>query len=581
MPKDDLELGISTYIDEDGYRNADSYAEYLQSRLGKSISDGITKPLEDGKKRVLEIAKIGEKFSATIFTQTQKTNKISKAKGSTFSLGSFFTKEQSDYLMGLGGGLSARDYESVANRMLKQTRGRQFADIITNRLSGAEKTRFELSMLNDELDVLRSNLNNIRDDSAPAFQETTKQIDETIVKIQELKKVLEKQTRKNFVERLVDTFKRISITRVLRNILRFIEQGFKQGIQNLAQFDSSVNETMSKLTSSFTTIFNSLTVAVYPIIEAITPLMQQIAGVVAEIANGISRATASAKGLSTYTKINANYMKEFADSSKSALLSFDKFESLNIEDNDMFSEQSIDGETSQLEGVGNTIFRIFNSVIEIVKELFSIINDWIKMFGPLIKPVLDIIDGIVQQIEGAVKIIGGLIKILYGDFEGAWQDIGNGFKDMCNGIINMFIALGGFIMKILNTIFIKTNPIFWLIKAFGGPDVGQIADNWINQWSGYKVDWKEDGGKVSGASLFWAGDNHKTELVTTASNGGTYVSNMEQLENAVYSAGVRLALDGYFDNNVTVNNNIDPAYIASSPRFTNEMNRRNAGLNLR
>ena len=134
------------------------------------------------------------------------------------------------------------------------------------------------------------------------------------------------------LSRLVNTIKRVGFYRIARNLFRFIENGFKNGINNLVQFDSQANETMSKISTALTKLTSSFTLMLMPLMQILEPIITSISNAISNFAEKISMASASMQGLSKYTKISDKYMEDMANNANSTNLSFDKFESLNAQE---------------------------------------------------------------------------------------------------------------------------------------------------------------------------------------------------------------------------------------------------------
>ena len=176
-----------------------------------------------------------------------------------------------------------------------------------------------------------------------------------------------------------------------------------------------------------------------------------------------------------------------------------------------------------------------------------------------------------------------MIKILAGDFEGAWDSIGEGFTDMVNGIANMFIGLGKFIIDALNLLFVKSNPLFWILKAFG-IDVGAKISSWNANWSSEAwnpIKTYANGGIMEGAGTLYTMAGESGAEVVASGSAGTGVLNVDQFADAMVSALVRYGAARDTSNGTTIvlDGNKVGQLVASNVGFRNEANRRNAGLN--
>lgn len=145
--------------------------------------------------------------------------------------------------------------------------------------------------------------------------------------------------------KLIDRVGRVALYRTIRRGLQMITQTFTSSIQTYAQVDDRLNNTMSQLTSSTKVISLSLGTMIFPILQAITPVVQSLSVGFANMANVINASMAKMQGLSTYTKINANVMKDYrkeVNKTSGALADFDKFRALSGEqkDSSVFLEEA-------------------------------------------------------------------------------------------------------------------------------------------------------------------------------------------------------------------------------------------------
>lgn len=416
---------------------------------------------------------------------------------------------------------------------------------------------------------------------------------------------------------LLKSFGRIAMYRAVRRTIQEITQAFMESIDGIARYNSEFRDTMGSLQSSLAKVKASMGVAFYQVLILIEPLITQIANGITNLANSLSKVIANLRGVANYTKINTDYMKQYKSAVQGTLLSFDTFTTLSsnqqYDPSEMFKEgqDALDeGKFTSIEKALKNIFEMTKSILDIVKSLFdalsplinSIIETLLPAITDLVEPIFEIVGvivqglspalssiikfvaGVVKQIGGALKIISGFIKLLTGDFEGAWNTIGEGFANMVNGIANMFIGLAKFIIDALNLLFVKSNPLFWLLKAFG-IDVGKQISDWNANWSSQAwnpIKSYANGGVYSSADMFYANENGKTELIASSNSSGGAVMNLDQWqqisEMSFYNALVKY---GACQNGQTLSidmNKLGTA-VASNVGFRNEANRRNAGLN--
>lgn len=496
-------------------------------------------------------------------------------------------------------------------------------------LTKGEKSQIEISNLKEELAALKGEFASEKADylstlmAGGDIKASQKEISETASQIAKIQKQLDKlnnttKKSKKPLGQLLKSFGRIAMYRAVRRTIQEITQAFMESIDGIARYNSEFRDTMGSLQSSMAKAKASIGVAFYQVLILLEPLITQIANGIANLANSLAKVTANMRGVATYTKINTEYMKEYQSATQGTLLAFDTFTTLSAGQGTDYSKMFETGEDaldeskfSDTEKTLSNIFNIIKEIIDLVGSLWKaiepildpIINDLlpaitgllepiveiattiIEMLSPAIESIIKVVSGVITQISGAFKIISGLIKILAGDFEGAWDSIGEGFTDMVNGIANMFIGLGKFIIDVLNLLFVKSNPLFWILKAFG-IDVGEQISSWNADWSAKAwnpIKTYANGGIMDGAGTMYtlAGENG-AEIVAQGSQG-TGVANVEQIAEAEYRGTLRALYEYGAAQNGGMAINLDMnklgTAVASNVGFRNEANRRNAGLN--
>lgn len=215
---------------------------------------------------------------------------------------------------------------------------------------------------------------------------------------------------------LLKSFIRIAKYRMMRAILRGIIEGFREGIQNLAQYDSAFNETMSSFVSSTAYLKNALGTLAQPILELVVPAIVQVIDYIVEAINKLNALIAALKGEETYTaavKYSKNYADNLSSASNSAkelkntLMGFDEINKLNdnssasagssggISAADMFEERAVNSTLSD-----ETIERMVNFKMTVEDVLF----DWSDLNS---EQIAEKVTAAVPTLLGA--IIGGAL----------------------------------------------------------------------------------------------------------------------------------------------------------------------------
>ncbi len=237
--------------------------------------------------------------------------------------------------------------------------------------------------------------------------------------------------------KFVDRVGRVALYRAIRRGLQMITQTFTSSIQTYAQVDDRLNNTMSQLTSSTKVISLSLGTMIFPILQAITPVVQSLSVGFANMANVINASMAKMQGLSTYTKINANAMKDYRkqiSKTSGALADFDKFRVLSGEQKD----SSVFLEEAEVESVGEELgksAKVFDSIyyaLSGIAELFSSVLGTInkigesEVFKTAVTVVSDVVGGLSRAASWVLDIADnlGLIEPILGGILGYLTAIG-------------------------------------------------------------------------------------------------------------------------------------------------------------
>lgn len=214
----------------------------------------------------------------------------------------------------------------------------------------------------------------------------------------------------NAILKLSNMFKMM----LIRMAMKAAIQGVKEGMQNLVQYSSSANQSMSDLKSSMLYLQNSFAAAFAPILTFVTPAINTLTNALATAIGYINQFFSALGGSSTFTrakKTQEDYAKSLkktgsaADSTKKSLAGFDQLNVLNDQNSgggsgtdpsEMFETVKID---SAIGGFANQIKSAFQA------------GDW-KELGTLIGSKFnELVDGV------------------------AWSDIGHKMGYGLNGAI--------------------------------------------------------------------------------------------------------------------------------------------------
>lgn len=469
---------------------------------------------------------------------------------------------------------------------LKRTRGMQFLSLIGQTMDPLDSKRIELEKLKKDLSVLEKRFADVGEEGSLEFKEISKRIKDTQSQINELNKELKESSRISPFQKLINTFKRVGFYRLARRTFSFIEKGFGEGLKGLAKNSSDVNRILSSLATNAQNISNSFIISLYPAIKLIEPVLRSISQIIGKLGEGISYLGYQLGITSSWFKINSNYLKEFNEQANK--LSFDKFESLDIQEEDMF-EEMFGNASNALKSISDTLRLIAETLLvisgyEFIKWIYNngiskLNKDLDSAFNTLdsgaqksknsFQKLYDSVNSVYLAIAGISMVIDGIVDIIN------WDETTSGLQktlDILKIIFGAVAGIAGIVASFLPDGYAKVAKAI----AFGSTLAGivTIGVEKITTVAGYA-----NGGIVDSGSLFIAGEAG-AELVTTMPSGQTGVTNIAQFKQAMLEALYTWSANSESSNQDIVLN-IDGAEIARSKRFNNEMNIRNVGLNLR
>jgi len=258
-------------------------------------------------------------------------------------------------------------------------------------------------------------------------------------------------------------FKTIAFIKAVRGILNAIVSAVKIGITNLAQFDKEFNDTISSIKTAGTNISDSIILAFRPVIESLEPFIVAFSQALATVGNEVSRLQAIMKGTSTYTKINAKYMEDFANSSQKAQkFSFDTFETLSgSEKNDKFETAettSDDEDKSRIE-----LIQSLQEFLQSALSILSLIGSEIKSLLTIMQPILSLVATIGTSLNGVLdtlfKIVFDILNPILEIIMQLIEPLTDVIKPVFEFIQNILILISPIVEKIVKLIVNILTPI--------------------------------------------------------------------------------------------------------------------------
>lgn len=247
---------------------------------------------------------------------------------------------------------------------------------------------------------------------------------------------------------------------LIRQSMRAIIEGGKQGFQNLAQYSDSTNQSLSLLMSSLTQLKNAFAVAVAPMLNAFAPALNTIIQLAVTAANAIGQLFAALTGKGTVVQavgVNEDYAasldktgsaaKKAANDIKNATLGIDELNVIQqkqdsgggaggISPSDMFETVEVEGKykdlAKKIKDIMSKLFRPFKEAwnregkfvmdswkyaLNEVKKLFEDIGeDFLTVWNQA--ETIDMLSDALHIIGDIGLIVGNLAR----NFREAWNE---------------------------------------------------------------------------------------------------------------------------------------------------------------
>ena len=281
------------------------------------------------------------------------------------------------------------------------------------------------------------------------------------------KKIKEPRKQLNEIEKQLRRIKTIGLVKLIRGAMQSFIRGMGDGYKNLALFDSSFNETLSTLKTAKTQTFNSLALITAPIVSVITPAVTMISNALIEVSNRVSQITASLKGATTYTKINSKYMEDYAKSmQKAQTFSFDTFNSLDIQNDNMFETAEVDEVVDKT----SDIYSIFSDLKDTFEDIKTSLMEIVNLADGFLKNNIGNLKEIISQSIEFTNTIIGIFHVIY--FIKLLKEI--------TKIIGDITKNTGIVLDLVEGILEKVSPLIKLIVEDLLPVILEIANDPIN-----------------------------------------------------------------------------------------------------
>lgn len=259
---------------------------------------------------------------------------------------------------------------------------------------------------------------------------------------------------------------------LIRMAMRAVIDSIKEGFQNLAQYSSGVNGTLSSLMSSLLYLKNSFSTAFAPVLDFIVPALNAMINAIASALAWIGQLAAALSGSGSFVKAKKT-QEDYAASlkktgaaakqaGKDARKSLAPFDELNV-----LADKNSDGggggasgtDPSQMFETVEIDSRI-TSLADQMKDAFSSFLSWAQEnFGPSFQKVWE---DMLPNIEVFQSILSGI----WGDLGSLAGPLEEWFNTDFVALLQQFIETGG---EILNGLFESFNMVFsdiWNLVVF-------------------------------------------------------------------------------------------------------------------
>lgn len=219
--------------------------------------------------------------------------------------------------------------------------------------SGLDKISAEIGKIGISINKIDggklANLTRTITELGGANREVSKELKDVRQKLKELNQAYGKanktqeQSTKSSGE-FLKSITRIAKYRAIRTALKYIADGFKQGIKNLVAYDvmqngiqAQSNQTMSGYLSSWTQLSSALGASLMPLLTTLQPVVEVLSDGLILVAESFQIFFKVLRGEGTYLKVNRDYVKDYSRS-----LSELKREMLGIDELNVLGQVGMD-----------------------------------------------------------------------------------------------------------------------------------------------------------------------------------------------------------------------------------------------
>lgn len=278
--------------------------------------------------------------------------------------------------------------------------------------------------------------------------------------------------------------------------------GVREGFENLAQYSTSTNRSLSMLMSSLTRLKNAFATAFAPILDVVAPILSRFIDMISMAATAVGQLMAALTGKSTFTRAvavqedyaasledSASAAKDAEDAMKGYLSPLDEINKISTKDDDksggytgpsvghMFEEVPVN---PKILALAEKIKNLFQPIIDAVARLkgpvmgfLSAVGDTVLwLYETILKPILTWL--ISSALPRIIDILGKVLEILTVIIDWINANILPVIEPIVTALVNLVTGVGDGIITVFDGIAEFLLGVFtgdW-DRAFAG--LGQI-----------------------------------------------------------------------------------------------------------
>lgn len=292
--------------------------------------------------------------------------------------------------------------------------------------------------------------------------------------------------------KFLKSFGRIALYRAIRTVLSSIVNLFKDGFSNIATTSDTARNSLIELKTFSTSLSVSLSSMLLPVVQSLTTLLEPLSYALIENANAMAREQAISSGLSTYYKINAEAVKDYAkqlNGLNGQLTQLDKFATLSQGNPVLGAEVSVDNLSnaedylSETNNQAKSFADTITNIIELIKNLVTWLTN-LPTGG--FRNILSAVSLLLGPIGLIVSIISSLSTLLDKDASPSAKVFASILIGVASAMTVLAIAtnfLGGITKgvaaaaAVVGAIGIGASAVLGTVSSFatgGFPDMGSV-----------------------------------------------------------------------------------------------------------